>query len=143
MVSTNVHWLLWPRINTFIVRCLNVPKAVIYNESTVIITPANRFLEFNPILPWAFWEQVFTGGGVNLTPPSDLGPKGADRREIFHGCETHLKSIRYNFFLLKSGLFIRVIKIDMQMRLLANHKFINIGPTNKILCLANFCYKVS
>ena len=32
-----------------------------------------------------FWEQVFTGGGVNLTPPSDLGPEGADRREILHG----------------------------------------------------------
>ena len=35
----------------------------------------------------AFWEQVFTGGGVKLTPPSDLGPKGADRREILHGRE--------------------------------------------------------
>ena len=48
------------------------------------------FSSLSPYFNWAFWEQVFTGGGgggVNLSPPSDLGPEGADRREILHGCE--------------------------------------------------------
>ena len=48
-----------------------------------------------PYFNWAFWEQVLYwgggGGGVNLTPPSDLGPEGADRREILHGCQDTCK----------------------------------------------------
>ena len=50
----------------------------------------------NPILTGLFETQVFTGGGgVNLTPPSDLGPEGADRREILHGCEDTSKEYCY------------------------------------------------
>ena len=47
---------------------------------------------FNPI--FGLFESKFLlgggGGGVNLTPPSDLGPEGADRCEILHGCQGHM-----------------------------------------------------
>ena len=46
------------------------------------------------------------GGGVNLTPPSDLGPEGADRREILHGCEDTSKEYCYEKKIAENGLFI-------------------------------------
>ena len=51
---------------------------------------------FNPILTGLFESKFLLGGGgggVNLTPPSDLGPEGADRREICMDVKTHVKSI--------------------------------------------------
>ena len=42
-----------------------------------------------------FLTPSFYFGGVNLTPPSDLGPEGADRREILHGCEDTSKEYCY------------------------------------------------
>ena len=57
---------------------------------------------FNPILKVGFLRASFYwgggGGGVNLIPPSDLGPKGADRREILHGCQDTCKEYCYNLF---------------------------------------------
>ena len=53
----------------------------------------------NPILTGLFESKFLLGGGggggVNLTPPSDLGPEGADRREILHGCEDTSKEYCY------------------------------------------------
>ena len=49
----------------------------------------------NPILTGLFETKFLLGGGVNLTPPSDLGPEGADRREILHGCEDTSKEYCY------------------------------------------------
>ena len=49
----------------------------------------------NPILTGFFESKFLLGGGVNLTPPSDLGPEGADRREILHGCEDTSKEYCY------------------------------------------------
>ena len=40
---------------------------------------------FNPILTGLF-RASFNWGRPGVNPPSDLGPKGADRREILHGC---------------------------------------------------------
>ena len=63
----------------------------------------------NPILTGLFESKFLLGGGgggVNLTPPSDLGPEGADRREILHGCEDTSKEYCYEFFFAKNGLFI-------------------------------------
>ena len=45
---------------------------------------------FNPILTGLFESKFLLGGGggkFDPPPPSDLGPKGADRREILHGCQ--------------------------------------------------------
>ena len=65
---------------------------------------------FNPIFNWAFWEQVFTGGGGSIwPPPSDLGPKGADPRKILHGCQDTCKEYCYNLFLAENGWFIMLL----------------------------------
>ena len=69
---------------------------------------SDLYLKFlNPILT-GFFESKFLlgGGGVNLTPPSDLGPEGADRREILHGCEDTSKEYCYGKKNAKNGLFI-------------------------------------
>ena len=60
----------------------------------------------NPILTGLFETKFLLGGGVNLTPPSDLGPEGADRREILHECEDTSNEYCYNFFFAENGLFI-------------------------------------
>ena len=64
----------------------------------------------NPILTGLFESKFLLGGGVNLTPPppSDLGPEGADRREILHGCQDTCKEYCYDLFLAKNGLFIMI-----------------------------------
>ena len=49
----------------------------------------------NPILTGLFESKFLLGGGLNLTPPSDLGPEGADRREILHGYEDTSKEYCY------------------------------------------------
>ena len=53
------------------------------------------FFRLNPILTGLFESKFLLGGGVNLTPPSDLGPEGADRREILHGCQDTCKEYCY------------------------------------------------
>ena len=62
-------------------------------------------LVFNPILTGLF-QTKFLLGGQNLTPPSDLGPEGADRREILHGCEDTSKEYCYGKKIAENGLFI-------------------------------------
>ena len=61
---------------------------------------------FNPILTGLFESKFLLGGGVNLTPPSDLGPEGADRREILHGCQDTCKEYCYKKKLAENVLFI-------------------------------------
>ena len=63
---------------------------------------------FNPILTGLFESKfLLGGGGVNLTPPSDLGPKGADRREdTCMDVKTHLKKYCYKICFAKNDLFI-------------------------------------
>ena len=65
---------------------------------------------FNPILTGLFESKFLLGrggGGVNLTPPpSDLGPKGADRCEILHGCQDTCKEYCYGKKIAENGLFI-------------------------------------
>ena len=64
-------------------------------------------LNFNPIFITGLFESKFLlGGGVNLTPPSDLGPEGADRRKILHGCEDTSKEYFYGKKIAENGLFI-------------------------------------
>ena len=70
------------------------------------------------------------GGGVNLTPPSDLGPEGADRREILHGCQDTCKEYCYNLFLAENGLFIMLLWF-MQIRCIII-TYLLIFPTNRI-----------
>ena len=61
----------------------------------------------NPILTGLFESKfLLGGGGVNLTPPSDLCPEGADRREILHGCEDTSKEYCYGKKNAENGLFI-------------------------------------
>ena len=44
---------------------------------------------FNPILTGLFESKFQLGRGqFDPPPPSDLGPKGADRRKILHGCHS-------------------------------------------------------
>ena len=82
---------------------------------------------FNPILTGLFETKflLLGGGGVNLTPPSDLGPEGADRREILHGCEDTSNEYCYNFFVQKTVYLLyyyNLCKLDACF-----HKFINIS----------------
>ena len=65
----------------------------------------NGWLLFNPILTGLFESKFLLGGG-QFDPPSDLGPEGADRREILHGCEDTSKEYCYKFFFAENGLFI-------------------------------------
>ena len=70
------------------------------------------------------------GGGVNLTPPSDLGPEGADRREILHGCQDTCKEYFYILFSAENGLFIMLLWF-MQIRCTII-TYLLIFPTNRI-----------
>ena len=81
---------------------------------------------FNPILTGLF-ESKFLLGGVNLTPPSDLG---ADRRKILHGCQDTCKEYCYNLFLAEIGLFIMLLWF-MQIRCIII-TYLLIFRTNKI-----------
>ena len=92
-------------------------------------TCKNNNKSFNPILTGLFESKVFTGG-VNLTPPSDLGPKGADRREILHGCQDTCKEYCYNLFSAENGLFIMLLWF-MQIRCIII-TYLLIFPTNRI-----------
>ena len=69
----------------------------------ILFTLVFLTLFFNPIL-----TKFFTGGGVGgqFDPPSDLGPKGADRREILHGCQDTCKEYCYKNSFAKNDLFI-------------------------------------
>ena len=71
----------------------------------IISGPRCWQVTFNPILTGLF-ESKFLLGGVNLTPPSDLGPEGADRREILHGCEDTSQEYCYGKKNAENGLFI-------------------------------------
>ena len=86
----------------------------------------------NPILTGLFESKFLLvgGGGVNLTPPSDLGPKGADRREILHGCQDTCKEYCYNLLLAENGLFIMLLWF-MQIRCIII-TYLLIFPTNRI-----------
>ena len=46
-------------------------------------------------------------------PPSDLGPKGANRHKNLHGCQSTCKEYRYRNFSAENGLleFIEFMKI--------------------------------
>ena len=80
---------------------------------------------------WGFWGAGFYWGGVNLTPPSDLGPEGADRREILHECQDTCKEYCYNLFLAENCLFIMLLWF-MQIRCIINCTYLLIFPTNRI-----------
>ena len=85
----------------------------------------------NPILTGLFERKfLLGGGGVNLTPPSDLGPEGADRCEILHGCQDTCKEYCYNLFLAENGLFIMLLWF-MQIRCIII-TYLLIFPTNRI-----------
>ena len=84
---------------------------------------------FNPILTGLFESKCLLGG-VNLNPPSDLGPEGADRREMLHGCQDTCKEYCYDLFLVENGLFIMLLWF-MQIRCIII-TYLLIFPTNKI-----------
>ena len=80
----------------------------------------DRIKSLNPILTGLFESKFLLGGGggggnVNLTPTSDLGPEGADRREILHGCQDTCKEYCYNLFSAENCLFIMLLWF-MQIR---------------------------
>ena len=75
-------------------------------EIYVVTCIRTHMQSFNPILTGLFESKFLLGGGVNLTPPSDLGPEGADRREILHGCEDTSKEYCYGKKNAENGLFI-------------------------------------
>ena len=52
----------------------------------------------NPILTGLFESKFLLGGGVNLTPPSDLGPKGPIAAKFCTDVKTHVKSTATTFF---------------------------------------------
>ena len=57
-----------------------------------------------------FESKFLLGGGGSIwPPPSDLGPEGADRREILHGCQDTCKEYCYNLFSAENGLFIVIM----------------------------------
>ena len=60
----------------------------------------------NPILTGLFETKFLLGGGGQFDPPSDLGPEGADRREIWHGCEDTSKEYCYEEKNCRKGLYI-------------------------------------
>ena len=85
------------------------PYPSIHSSIYQTIHPLFLF-SFNPILTGLFESKFLLGGGggVNLTPPSDLGPFGADCREILHGCQDTCKEC-YNLFSAENGLFIMLL----------------------------------
>ena len=67
----------------------------------------------NPILTGLFESKfLLVGGGGQFDPPSDLGPEGADRREILHGCQDTCKEYCYNPF-FGGKLFIYYVIYDL------------------------------
>ena len=64
-----------------------------------------RYLRFKTILTGLFESKFLLGGGgaISPPPPSDLGPEGADCREIFcTDVKTHVRSIATTFFWRKT-----------------------------------------
>ena len=53
-----------------------------------VVSKVSEIKTVSPLPPIGIWEQVFTGGGVNLTPPSDLGAA-----KFCMDVKTHVKSI--------------------------------------------------
>ena len=114
----------------------------------------NLYFGFNPILTGLFESKFLLGGGpelcwsvpgaVNLTPPvhhrSDLGPKGADRREILHGCQDTCKENCYSLFLAENGLLIMLLWF-MQIRCIII-TYLLIFPLQIRNLKANFWQKV-
>ena len=78
----------------------------------------------NPILTGLFESKFLLGGG------SDLSPKGADCREILHGCQDTCKEYCYNLFLAENCLFIMLLWF-MQIRCIII-TYLLIFTTNKI-----------
>ena len=72
---------------------------------------------------WAFWEQVFAGGGVNLTLPFQISaPKGPIAVKFCMDVKTHVKSIATKKKCRKWLLYYyNLCKLD------AYHIFINIS----------------
>ena len=110
-----VHWSFilgqaWLLSKHFCKACQNClrPNFVIAHKA-----PLRNAAFLNPILTGLFESKFLLGGGggggVNLTPPSDLGPEGADRREILHGCQDTCKEYCYNLFSAENGLFIMLL----------------------------------
>ena len=85
---------------------------------------------FNPILTGLFESKFLLGGGGGGDPPSDLGPEGADRREILHGCQDTCKEYCYNLFSAENCLFIMLLWF-MQIRCIII-TYLLIFPTNRI-----------
>ena len=73
-----------------------------------VIAKSYRLEQINPILTGLFESKFLLRGGQFDPPPphSDLGPNGADRREILHGCQDTCKEYCYEFFSAENGLFI-------------------------------------
>ena len=89
---------------------INICVCSMYNSFEMFAIYAYIFL--NPILTGLFESKFFRGGGgggVNLTPLSDPGPKGADRRELLHGYQDTCKEYYYDLFLVENGLFIMLL----------------------------------
>ena len=66
----------------------------------------NHFWWFNPILTGLFESKFLLGGGSIWPPLQISAPKGADRREILHGCEDTSKEYCYREKNAENGLFI-------------------------------------
>ena len=117
--------------NTIVVVTADMQKAITMPKmATKDNFFAKKLVLFNPILTGLFESKFLLGGGVNLTPPSDLGPEGADRREILHGCQDTCKEYCYNLFLAENCFFIMLLWF-MQIRCIII-TYLLIFPTNRI-----------
>ena len=87
-------------------------------------------LFLNPILTGLFESKFLLGGGGG----QDLGPEGADRREILHGCEDTSKEYCYEKKNCRKRFIYYIIIIYANEMLVKNLLFLNlfIFPTIKI-----------
>ena len=82
----------------------------------------------NQLFNWAFWDQVFTGGGVNLTPLQISAPKGPIAAKFCMDVKTHVKSIiATTFFMAENSLFIMSQFSLMQLGMHNYQIFINLS----------------
>ena len=64
-------------------------------------------MTFNPNCTGLFRSmKILGGGGASEAPPSDLGPKGADRREIWHAPQKLCTEKDLGFIFSKTAYFI-------------------------------------